>query len=240
MFRFITFVTAAVIFSILIVPVFILAWLFTVPFDSRKRRVLHKLSYFWSYVIYKLHPKWEINIIGKENIVPGQNYVVLSNHQAMFDIPLIMHTGLNIAWVSKREIYNIPLFGLILLLRGDVTIRRGTVSSAKMMIKSCSKKIKDGLSIAMFPEGTRTKTGEMGKFLSGAFLLASRAQCPILPIAIDGTFDALNSKAPRKKVFTISIAPPIMIDEIKTYTMEELRDKTEEIIKKQINTICQK
>ena len=240
MFRFITFVAAAVVFSLLMVPVFFIVWVFTVPFDSRKRRALHKVSYFWSYFIYKLHPKWKINIIGKENIVPGQNYVVLSNHQAMFDIPLIMHTGLNIVWVSKREIYNIPFFGLILLMRDDVAIKRGTVSSAKMMIKKCSKKIKNGLSIAMFPEGTRTKTGEMGKFLSGAFLLASRAQCPILPIAIDGTFDALNSKTPRKKTFTISIAKPIMTEEIKTYTMEQLRDKTEEIIKNQINTICQK
>ncbi len=240
MFRFITFCIAIFFVSIFLFVVFLVTWIFTVPFDNKQRRAIHKISQFWSYVIFKLHPKWKIDIIGREHIVPGQNYVILSNHQAVFDIPLIMHLGLNVRWVSKHQILRMPLVGILLLMRGDVTIRRGAVSSAKKMIKDCTKFIKNGLSIAMFPEGARTLTGQIAPFQSGAFLLAARAHCPILPIAIDGNYDVFNFKNPRRRVFTITIAPPLMPEEINKYTMEELRDKTEEIIKNKFNTICQK
>lgn len=188
-----------------------------------------------------LRIRWHVKIEGEENMDPNQNYLMLSNHQAMLDIPLILHLKKNFRWVSKQEVYNIPIFGWVLWLRGDIAIKRGGASSAKRMVKDCNELFKMGLSVAIFPEGTRTKTGQVNEFHSGAFLVAKMGKVPILPIVINGNYDAFEKKNMwRRHYFTVKILPAIDAEIVSELTMEELRDKVEEIIKKEYNNICQK
>lgn len=218
----------------------VVVWVATLPFDP-KRRVVQAYSRFWSRGIYRLNPFWKIKISGLENISPNQSYLIIANHQHLLDIPLILHLPLNFRFVSKQEVYKIPVFGAVLYMRDDVAIERGGAASAKKMIKDCKKYIAQGLSILIFPEGTRTKTGLINDFHSGAFLLAKRAGVPILPIAINGNFDAFKGgKIAKRHNFTISIQPPITTSTIEEMTMEELNNHTQNILKQEYSkTLCQ-
>lgn len=236
----ILYIIVFTLFTLLAFFGLIIVWLGTVFFDP-KRIVVQAYSRFWSYCIYRLDPYWKLKITGLENIDPNQPYLLLSNHQHLLDIPLLLHLPKNFRFVSKQEVYKIPVFGAVLYMRDDVAIERGGAASAKKMIKDCKHYLSTGVSILIFPEGTRTKTGQIGDFHSGAFLLAKRGGVPILPIAINGNYDAFRKrKISKRHTFTVNILPPISTDTIQELTMEELRQHTENLIKQAYHNIpCQ-
>ncbi len=157
------------------------------PFDPA-RRVVHGLSRFMVYIFYLLPPMWRYKVEGLENIERGKSYVIVMNHNAMMDIPTLYLLPLNFRWVSKREVFNIPFFGQFLILHGDIAIQRGNGSVAMaQVIKEGKQWIKRGASVAIFPEGTRSKSGEIGRFKAGAFSLARESGVEILPVVMDGT-----------------------------------------------------
>lgn len=212
------------VFTIVMFVIFAVVWLLTVLFD-RNRVVCHHVSRFWSQNIYRLCPWWKVRVTGLENVIYGRSYVVVSNHQAMLDIPLLYVLPFNFKWVSKREVYKIPIFGWVLWMHGDVAIERGGTASAKAMLQKCEDYLKDGVSIIMFPEGTRTKTGCVNNFKEGAMILAQQSGADILPVVIDGTFDAFGKggiAAPH--TFQVRILAPISANEISKTPTRELRD----------------
>ncbi len=154
--------------------------------------------------------------------------MVLSNHQSMLDIPLLATLNENLLWVAKQEVLNIPLINFLIKMRGDILIRRGALSDSKRMVKRCRKEIREGVSIVIFPEGTRTKTGRIGKFKEGAFVAAKLSGADILPIVIDGVFDATHPQHYKGLKFpstlTIHILSPIAIDTIKDMQVKEVKD----------------
>lgn len=236
----IIYLTVFFIFTMIAFSIYVVLWIFTVPFD-KKRRASQWFSRVWSRGIYMLRIGWHVKLEGLENLDKDQTYLILSNHQAMLDIPLILHLKKNFRWVSKKEVYNIPIFGWVLWLRGDVAISRGGASSAKKMVKDCNSFLRQGISIALFPEGTRTKTGEINQFHSGGFLVAKIGKVPILPVVVNGNYGAFDKKTSSiKRDFTVRVLPAITVEEVEELTMEELRDKVEELIKTEYNNICQK
>ncbi len=218
------YLTVLALFTVVIFLVFTTVWLLTVLFD-RNRTVCHRLSRFWSKMIYRLCPWWKVRVTGLENVIYGRPYVVVSNHQAMLDIPLLYVLPFDFKWVSKREVYKIPIFGWVLWMHGDVAIERGGTASAKAMLAKCEAYLKRGVSVVMFPEGTRTKTGRVNAFKEGAMILAQQSGADILPVVIDGTFDAFGKggiAAPH--TFQVRILAPIGTDEISRASTRELRD----------------
>ena len=218
------YLTVLTLFTVAMFVIFAVVWLLTVLFD-RNRVVCHHVSRFWSKMIYRLCPWWKVRITGMENVIYGRSYVVVSNHQAMLDIPLLYALPFNFKWVSKREVYKIPVFGWVLWMHGDVAIERGASSAAKAMLAKCEKYLKRGVSIMMFPEGTRTKTGCVNNFKEGAMILARQSGADILPVVIDGTFDAFGKggiSAPH--MFQVRILAPISAVEISQTPTRELRD----------------
>lgn len=159
----------------------------------------------------------------------------------MLDIPLLLHLPLHFRFVSKREVYKIPIFGFVLWMRADVAIDRGGTASAKKMVKDCQALLRENISVAIFPEGTRSRTGKINTFHSGAFLLAKRGGVPMLPVVINGNFDAFpGGKFKTHHKFTVKILPPVTTDVIQDSTMDELRDLLETQIKQEHATIlCQ-
>lgn len=215
---------AMFVFTIVMFVIFTVVWALTVLFD-RNRVVCHHLSRFWSKTIYWLCPWWKVRVTGMENVIYGRSYVVVSNHQSMLDIPLLYALPFNFKWVSKKEVYKIPIFGWVLWMHGDVAIERGGAASTKAMLKKCEDYLKDGISIIMFPEGTRTKTGCVNGFKEGAMILAQQSGADILPVVIDGTFDAFGKggiKTPH--TFQVRILAPISANEISQTPVKELRD----------------
>jgi 1-acyl-sn-glycerol-3-phosphate acyltransferase len=90
-------------------------------------------------------------------------------------------------WVAKEEMFRVPVVGTIMRLSGDIALRRGKGESVRAMFAECRRTLDAGLSIMIFPEGTRSRDGRMLPFKDGAFELAIEAQVPVLPIAIEGT-----------------------------------------------------
>lgn len=221
------YLTVLALFTVVIFAIFAIVWLLTVLFD-RDRVVCHHVSRFWSKMIYRLCPWWKVRVTGMENVIYGRPYVVVSNHQAMLDIPLLYVLPFNFKWVSKREVYKIPIFGWVLWMHGDVAIERGVSSAAKAMIRKCEDYLRRGVSVMMFPEGTRTKNGCVGRFKEGAMTLARQSGADILPVVIDGTFDAFDTSGGWGIVvphtFQVQILPAIGANEVSCASTRELCD----------------
>jgi 1-acyl-sn-glycerol-3-phosphate acyltransferase len=125
---------------------------------------------------------------GLENIAPDQSYVVMSNHQSAFDIAAIADT-LPLSWrfVAKRELTRIPFFGWGMVAAGHIVIDRSDNESSIRTLKGAAERVRSGTTVVVFPEGTRSRTGEMGPFKSGGFHLALEAGVPILPTTVSGS-----------------------------------------------------
>jgi 1-acyl-sn-glycerol-3-phosphate acyltransferase len=95
--------------------------------------------------------------------------------------------GIPFRWISKAEVFRIPFYGWLMYLKGDIKLQRSSKTSIKQMFIDAEKVLRKGCVITIFPEDTRSKTGELGNFKEGAFKLAQVAQIPIVPVAIYGT-----------------------------------------------------
>ncbi len=176
--------------SILFFLIALLLWLGTVLFD-RRLRLLHLFTCFWAYLYIWSMPAWKLTRKGLDKIDKQKTYVVVSNHQSQLDILVAFGLFFHFKWVSKLEIFRVPLIGWNMWLNRYVPLKRGDTASIKKMYDLCEKRLQEGSSVYFFPEGTRSKTGEMRPFKPGAFILAKKLQLPILPISITGTRAAL-------------------------------------------------
>ena len=186
------------------------------PFD-KKRVVVHTLSKWITDVIFGLPIFMKREVIGLENIDPRKAYVMVLNHNSMVDIISIYNLPLIFKWVSKKEVYRIPIVGQLLFAHGDIVINRASTKEAMNLVHTRGLEwLKKGASVSIFPEGTRSKDGEIHNFKAGAFILAKDAGVPILPIVLDGT-DTMVHKGWlmnwRNKI-TIRILPPVSAEDV--------------------------
>jgi 1-acyl-sn-glycerol-3-phosphate acyltransferase len=129
-----------------------------------------------------------VEVEGLENIAPDRSYVVMSNHQSAFDIVAISAT-LPLSWrfVAKRELTRIPFFGWGLVAAGHIVIDRRDHESSVRTLRQAAERVRSGTSVIVFPEGTRSPTGDLGPFKSGGFHLALEAGVPVLPATVSGS-----------------------------------------------------
>jgi 1-acyl-sn-glycerol-3-phosphate acyltransferase len=179
-----------VLSSILLFPVAVLIWLVTVLFD-RRLVLLHRFTCFWASLYTWLNPLWPVTITGRENIRPGTTYVLAANHLSLLDILVLFRLFKDFKWVSKAEIFKVPLIGWNMSMNRYIRLQRGQRDSVVQMMKQAQQTLESGSSIMMFPEGTRSKSGELQRFKTGAFELALTAGVPVVPIVISGTHNAL-------------------------------------------------
>jgi len=179
--------------SLALFPVALAIWALTLPFDRRKR-LLHQFTCFWASLYSWLNPAWRVHVEGREKIRPGVTYVMVANHQSLLDILVLFRLFTHFKWVSKIENFRVPCIGWNMSLNGYVKLKRGDKQSIGEMMSTCARVLDEGSSIMMFPEGTRSPDGRLRTFKHGAFTLAQGSGCPILPILIEGTADALPKR----------------------------------------------
>lgn len=185
-------------------------------------------------------PTWRRKIEGLENIDKKKSYVIVINHNSMVDILALYFLPLNFRWVSKREVFRIPYVGQLLTIHGDIAIDRSKGADSMRKVSEDGKMwIGRGASIAMFPEGTRSKSGEMGRFKQGAFALAKEAGVEILPVVMHGTRTVLNKfyLVNRRNVLKVSVLPPISAEEVAATPMPELMEKTRTMMCEKYNQL---
>lgn len=173
-------------FVVVTFPLTLIIWLVVLPFD-RKRVVIHWFLMYQCLVLSFLLPIWKIHIEGREKAVKGMTYVIISNHQSLLDILLINCLRYKFKWISKIENFNIPVIGWYLKMADYIIVDRQNEESKIEMLAKSYNFLKKGISIMIFPEGTRSLNNEIGFFKRGAFQLALQAEVPILPVLIDGT-----------------------------------------------------
>lgn len=183
-------------------------------------------AHFWSRAVCCL-ALVKVKVKGRENIDPKTSYIFVANHQGAFDIWAIFgYLNHNFRWLMKKSLEKIFMVGYACRRSGHVFVDSNSLHSIKQTIDSARSQLKDGMSLVIFPEGTRTKTGKMGEFKRGAFLLAGEFRLPVVPVSIDGAYDIMprNSYFPRPGVINLIIHEPILPDEKGFNTRQLLAD----------------
>ena len=182
------------------------------PFDFTRGKILSKIVRYWARAIF-LSSGIKTKIIGLENLDSSKNYIFAANHSSSLDIPLML--GFIPFWIvpiSKIELKWIPFLGWAMQMAGHVFVDRSKHERAMLSIKNIKNSlIKSPRSILLFPEGFRTKDGQVNQFKSGGLSLGIEAKLPIAPVAIIGTFDSLKkgSKLFINNLLIIKVGNPI-------------------------------
>lgn len=155
------------------------------PFRMREQG--SAVAVIWARLVCWVTPL-KVGVKGKEHIRKGRSYVAISNHQSLFDIPVIYGmTGIDPKFVMKRSLKKIPLFGQACAAQGHVFVDRSDRKKAIESLNNSVKNLFEGESVIIFPEGTRSRDGKVKAFRKGAFRLALATGMPILPISVVGT-----------------------------------------------------
>lgn len=213
-------------------PLMALVRLVTLPFDPD--------AYWTGYLFRKignvsfaLTPLWRARVSGVMPANPRHPYVVVSNHESFVDILLISHLPWEMKWLSKVELFRLPVLGWLMRLARDIPVQRGEARSAVEAMQRCRAKLERKLSVMIFPEGTRSSTDDMLPFKDGAFRLAVETGVPILPLAVKGSRTALKKKSWRigRSDAEVRVLEPVGVEGLTRADVPKLRDMVQERIR---------
>ncbi|MBQ7382930.1 MAG: 1-acyl-sn-glycerol-3-phosphate acyltransferase [Paludibacteraceae bacterium] len=157
---------------------------------------VHKVQQFWSRSFFWLM-FLSVSVDGQEHIVPGQSYVFVANHQSMFDVWLVYGwLPVIFKWLMKAELRKVPFVGTGCKAAGHIFIDRRNTKAALESLKNVEKQLVNGVSTVIFPEGTRSLNGEVGRFKRGAFQIAWDLGLPVIPLSLDGCYEVLPKGKP--------------------------------------------
>ena len=183
----------------------------------------------------------QVEIVGHPDVIQkDQTYVIVSNHQGYLDVPAcFISLPIPIRFLVKKEILYVPFLGLYLLLIGMLYVDRKRRDKALQTMKKQAEKIRSGNSVLIYPEGTRSKDGDVAPFKRGAFILAIEAGVPILPITLSGSYDILNRNRwallPGK--VRVHIGKPISTEGLSHEDRFQLTEKTRDQIRDTLKTL---
>jgi len=185
---------------------FAILGLFTLIFVKKTKFTHFHIAMPWARNILRVSGV-QLRLKGIDNIDPDQPYIFMANHQSRFDIfSLIAGLPVSFKFIMKRELLKIPLFGLILRKMRYIAIDRKNRAEAIKTINMAVTILRDGESILIFPEGTRSRDGQLLPFKKGGFHLAIKSECDIVPISISGSREILRKKGTMKGKRTIIMA----------------------------------
>jgi 1-acyl-sn-glycerol-3-phosphate acyltransferase len=224
--------TTALIFWIALV-----IFLFTFAWD-RHLRVLHRFTSLWAAHYLAWAPWAGVTVEGKEHVREDRAYIYVSNHQSMVDILACFATHLDYKWVSKIENFYAPFIGWAMVLNRYVALRRGHLPSIMKMFRRSEELLKEGDSLFVFPEGTRSPDGNLQTFFRGAFVLAVRNKVPIVPVIIEGTGEILGKGSTKisPRPVLVRVMEPIDPGSV-DYDDRRLRDRVHEVMEQELAKI---
>ena len=220
------------IFGIILVTAFMAVMVILVSLVTARSDTTHKVARIWAKCILALS-NIKVSVKGFSNLKPGRSYIYMANHMSNFDIPVLQaYLPVQFRWLAKAELYRIPLFGYAMKRADYISIDRSDRKSAIESLNKAVNIIRDGVSVIIFPEGTRSNTNNVQPFKKGGFFLAVDSGVPIIPVIIHGTGRIM----PKKKMLikpgnvTLEIKKPINSSDYTRKTKDNLIEKVREVI----------
>lgn len=201
-------------------------------FFVRSGDPLHKIARLWGRSILVVS-RIKVSVKGMSHIDPSSPYIYMPNHQSNFDIPVLLgHLAVQFRWLAKMELFKIPIFGRAMRKAGYISINRYHRESAFKSLEAAAKKIKGGVSVLIFPEGTRSWDGKIQPFKKGGFVMAIDASVPIVPVVITGTREIMPKGKFRvyRGHVSMVIHKPIRTATYTRETKEELMESVRRVI----------
>lgn len=209
--------TIAILFGTVLSTAFFSTWIIIFSLIQDDDNVIHKIARVWAKSILLISGV-QVTVNGTENIDPEKSYIYMSNHQSNYDIPVLLgYLKVQFRWLAKSELFKIPIFGPAMRKAGYISIDRSDRRSAFLSLKKAAAEIRKGVSVMIFPEGTRSRDGNISDFKKGGFVLAIDSTAPIVPVVIHGTWPimARTGWLIRPGKVRVEILKPI---ETKTYS----------------------
>jgi len=214
---------ATIILCIFIIPAGLL---------SRTGNLAFSISKLWAYTMLAVSLV-RTEIINKDKIMRRTSYIIISNHQSLYDIiALVTSLGIQFRWIIKKEILKVPIFGYGLYASRNIFIDRSNTASAIESINKGFDRLPKGVSVMVFAEGTRSPDGKIHEFKKGGFVTAVRRKIPILPVTVNGSRRIMpkGSLAMKPGKIQIVIGDPIDTSSYTNDTVQELIDKTHQVV----------
>ena len=235
MIRFILCVTYVVVFLILSIPLLIAEWIIGKFSPSAKDiSSLRIIQAVFKGVLWISGVK--VTVIGEENVPKDAPVLYIGNHRSFFDIPLTYpRCPIRTGYVAKKELEKVPLLSSWMKYLHCLFLDRTDIKQGLKTILTAVDKVKSGISICIFPEGTRNKNTDdldMLPFHEGSFKIATKTKCPIIPIAINNSADIFEAHFPkiRPAKVVVEYGKPIYPDELDKETKKHLGEYTQGII----------
>jgi 1-acyl-sn-glycerol-3-phosphate acyltransferase len=204
---------------------------------SRTGNLAFSISKLWAYTMLAISfVRTEIK--NKDKIQPGTSYIIISNHQSLYDIIALVTTlGIQYRWFIKKEVLKIPIFGYALYASRNIFIDRSNTARAIESINKGIDRLPRGVSVMVFAEGSRSPDGQIHEFKKGGFVTAVRRKIPILPVTVNGSRRVLpkGSLVVKPGKIQVVIGDPIDTSGYTTDTAQELIDKTRQAIMANFN-----
>ncbi|MHB8090441.1 MAG: lysophospholipid acyltransferase family protein [Syntrophales bacterium] len=202
------------------------------PFISPGEEKVHLIANIWARMLLRLSVI-RVEVEGVENVSLDKPQIFMSNHQSDFDILIVLaHIPGQFRWIAKKELFKIPIFGKAMRNAGYIEIDRQHHENAMKSLDEAAKKIRDGKSVVTFPEGTRSRNGEIKNFKQGMFYLAIQSGVPIVPISIIGASEIMPKRSLLIKPGRIKmiIGKPVDVSPYTIETRGKLIDRVRGII----------
>lgn len=198
----------------------------------RRQKIAHRCAILWGKTIFLLIPGWTTRVIHR-HLLPStkkEKFIMVANHESNADVFALYALGIQFRWIGKKSAFKIPVFGWAGSACGYIPIERGDQNSHHQALEESAKMVAAGVPMFFFPEGTRSKTGEVKDFKLGAFRIAQTEGAFIVPICISNTRKLLKkgSILPGNAEVTLEVMPPFKIGE--NEDLSEVAARTRQMI----------
>jgi 1-acyl-sn-glycerol-3-phosphate acyltransferase len=231
------------VWSCIVIATFVLGvFTFVSYLFDRKGKMGHYYATLWGKTAL-LANQVKVKVEGMEHLNGKGPYVFMSNHQGYYDIFVLLgHLPYQFKWLAKKELFSVPFLGWTMAAVGYISIDRGGTRDTVKAMNEAAQKIRDGMSVVIFPEGSRSPDGSILPFKKGGFTLAIKSKVPIVPIAISGSREIMpkDSLTVTPGEIRMLVGHPIEIQHYSLKDRESLMKKVRETISKNFEVISQK
>lgn len=216
----------------MLAPRFNMLWLRIQHKTAEREKSAHRAARKWARSALIANGS-EIHVTGAGNIPESGGVLFVSNHQSNFDIPILIgFIPRDKGFIAKIELMKVPVFHMWMKALGCVFINRKDARQSLLALNQAAERLKEGYSLVIFPEGTRSSDGKLGRFKAGSLKLALHAKVPIVPVTITGSMNIMpkGSSLIQSARVDVIVSEPIFTDQLKEADIHAITDKVRNII----------